>query len=227
MEQDKIWETFQNNDELLALGFPARKRFEFIAESIPKGSYALNIGVGCGYLESILVQKGVNVSCLDPSGSAIENIRERLQLGDMAQQGYSQSIPFPDISFDYVIMSEVLEHLDDQIIASTLLELKRVIKVGGVFLGTVPADENLNAGIVVCPKCSEQFHRWGHVQSFSQESLFNKLDEQFKNITVKRVLLSDFNQLNWKGKIMMFLKKIQVFLNLKGSTQNLFFVAKK
>ncbi len=94
MNQEKIWEAFQNNESLLDIGFPARKRFEFIAKYIEKGSSVLNIGVGNGYLESVLVSKGVDVSCLDPSISAIEKIRERLGMGEQAQPGYSQDIPF-------------------------------------------------------------------------------------------------------------------------------------
>lgn len=226
MNQEKIWEAFQNDESLLDLGFPARRRFEFIAKHIPKDSLALNIGVGNGYLESILIQKGVSVSCLDPSDSAIEKIREHFGLGERAKAGYSQAMPFTDASFDYVIMSEVLEHLDDAVIEKTLTEAKRVLKIGGKFLGTVPADENLKEGVVVCPKCGEYFHRWGHVQSFSQESLLDTLSLEFNNISIKRVVLSDFKQLNWKGKVLAVLKVFQVLLNLKGSTQNFFFVAK-
>lgn len=226
MNQEKIWEAFQNDESLLGIGFPARRRFEFLAKHIPKGSLVLNIGIGNGYLESILVQKGVMVSCLDPSDSAIAKIRERLEMGERAQVGYSQSIPFSDAYFDYVIMSEVLEHLDDASLKKTLTEVKRVLKIGGKFLGTVPADENLKEGVVVCPECGACSHRWGHVQSFSQKSLVNTLSTEFNDIRVSRVVLSDFNQLNWKGKILAALKGFQVLLNLKGSTQNFFFVAK-
>ena len=223
MKQDKIWEAFQNDESLVNVGFSARRRFEFLAKRVQKGSRVLNIGVGKGYLESILVQKGVDVSCLDPSSSAIEKIRERLRLGEKAQVGYSQSMPFSDAVFDYVIMSEVLEHLDDTVIEQTLEEVKRTLKISGKFFGTVPADENLQKSIVVCPKCGECFHRWGHVQSFSQESLSNILKLQFKNISIKRVVLSDFKQFNWKGKSLAIIKALQAFLGFHGSNQNYFF----
>ena len=227
MNQEKIWEVFQNDEKLMEYSFSSYKRFDFLARHIPSGSDVLNIGVGKGYLEKVLSEKGVNISCLDPSEAAIEKIRERLNLGEKAQVGYSQSIPYSDASFDYVIMTEVLEHLNDEVIGKTLLEVKRVLKPNGIFLGTVPADEELNAEIVVCPNCGEHFHRWGHVQSFSQENLFNLLSSVFNSISVRRVLLSDFKQLNWKGKILDVLRKIQVLMDLKGNNQNLFFVAKK
>jgi len=212
---------------LLNIGFPARKRFEFLAKNIPQKSFVLNIGVGNGYLESLLTNKGAIVSCLDPSDAAIKRIRQQLDLGDRAQAGYSQSTPFPDNSFDYVIMSEVLEHLSDDVICQTLKEIKRILKNGGKFIGTVPADENLQESVTVCPKCSEHFHRWGHRQSFSQETLLSVLSLEFNDVSVQHKLFSDFNQLNWKGKTLAVMKMVQAFLNLKGSTQNLFFIAKK
>lgn len=226
MNQEKIWEAFQSDESLSGLGFPARSRFVYIAKQIPKESLILNVGVGSGYLESILTQKGVDISCLDPSESAIDKIREQLKLGEQAQTGYSQDIPFPDASFDYVIMSEVLEHLDDQTIEGTFKEVKRILKSDGKFIGTVPADENLDKSIVVCPNCSEYFHRWGHMQSFSKERLTNILGNSFDDVTVQRKIFNDFGQLNWKGKAVAAAKQLQVMFDLKGSTQNLFFVCK-
>ncbi len=37
----------------------------------------LNIGVGRGGLEDVLRQKGVVVSCLDPSEKAIDSVRKQ------------------------------------------------------------------------------------------------------------------------------------------------------
>jgi len=225
MDQEKIWDAFQNDESLTGVGFPSRKRFKALAKRVPEGSALLNIGVGNGYLEGLLVEKGVQVSCLDPSESAIEKIREKLGLGERAQVGYSQSMPFSDRSFDYVIMSEVLEHLDDAVIEGTLPEVKRILRKDGRFLGTVPADENLQEGITVCPKCGEQFHRWGHVRSFSQDSLFRMLSAEYVNVRIERVVWSDFAQLNLKGKVLAVFKQLQVLAGLKGSTQNFFFTA--
>src|SRR6185312_3250597 len=94
-----------------------------------------------------------------------------LGLAEKARHGYSQDIPFNDGMFDVVIMSEVLEHLTDTVIASTLTEVHRVLKPGGRFIGTVPADEKLSSEQVICPDCGKIFHRWGHVQEFSTDRL--------------------------------------------------------
>lgn len=226
MKQDKIWEAFQNDESLIDVGFPARRRLQFLADRVQQPSQALNVGIGSGYLEGLLAKKGVDVSCLDPSRAAIERIRKRLGLGEKARVGYSQSIPFPESSFDYVIMSEVLEHLDDAVLEETLLEVRRVLRAGGQFIGTVPADENLQAGIVVCPSCGGRFHRWGHVQSFSRERLAGLLGRYFEKVQVRRVYLVDYDRLNWKGRLSSALREVQTLIGLKGSGQNFYFAAR-
>ena len=171
MDQTKIWDHFQNDDETgdtFANAFP---RYEFIARQIASGVHVLNIGVGRGGLESILVNKGCMVSCLDPSERAIDRLRKQYELGERAQVGFSQSMPFLDSQFDVVVMSEVLEHLSNDVLSSSLTEVRRVLKPGGRFIGTVPANENLLDNGAMCPDCGKLFHRWGHLQSFSLSRL--------------------------------------------------------
>ena len=121
----------------------------------------LNIGVGRGGLESYLVKKGAVVSSLDPSEKAIDRLRKQYALGDRAKVGFSQAIPFPDGQFDVVVMGEVLEHLADDALNATLGEVRRVLKQGGRFIGTVPAEENLLDYRVMRPHCGEPFSSLG------------------------------------------------------------------
>ena len=48
----------------------------------------------------------------------------------------SQGLPFEDGAFDAVILGEVLEHLPDTM--PVLSEISRVLRAGGLFLGSVP-----------------------------------------------------------------------------------------
>ena len=48
----------------------------------------------------------------------------------------NETLPFPDNSFDVVVMAEVLEHLPYPLI--TLSEIKRVLKPSGEFIGNLP-----------------------------------------------------------------------------------------
>lgn len=227
MEQDRIWENYQNNPELTEIGCRDGGRIEAVARLIPDRSRVLNIGVGRGTLENILTSRNIEVYCLDPSKTSIERLRMSLGLGDRAQVGYSQNIPFSDCFFDYVVMTEVLEHLSEDVFRKSCVEVSRVLKSDGTFLGTVPADEDLKISMVVCPACGKTFHRWGHVQSFSLSSLKLLLSGYFSKVSIDRKVFIEWRALNWKGKISSIFRLVLVKLGSQGSNQNFIFIAKK
>lgn len=227
MDQTKIWDYFQNNDETGAAFVNAGPRYEHLAQQIKPGMHVLNIGVGRGGLENILLKKGGIVSCLDPSEKSIHRLREQYALGERAQVGFSQAMPFADCQFDVVVMSEVLEHLGDDVLQTTLVEARRVLKPAGRFIGTVPADENLLENRAMCPHCGESFHRWGHWQSFSAERLATVLAQQFGGVVISRHFFGEVRTLNWKGRIGWFVKKTLVRFGVKGDGETFFFSSSK
>lgn len=193
MNQDKIWDYYQNNSDYDSFG-GSLPRYRYLAKQVGPGQKVLNIGVGRGGLEKLLIEKKVEVSSLDPSEVSIEKLRN-LGMGDSARVGYSQNICFADHTFDVVIMSEVLEHLDDESLLETLKEVRRVLRVGGSFIGTVPARENLVDNEAVCPGCGERFHRWGHVQTFSPQSLTQLfLEHDYKIVLTKVTSFPDWRR---------------------------------
>jgi SAM-dependent methyltransferase len=227
MQQEKIWAYFQAGGDSGDVFAQARPRYEFLSERVRRGEHVLNIGVGRGGLEALLLAKGVKVSCLDPGMQAIEALREKHQLGERAQTGYSQAMPFPDAEFDVVVMSEVLEHLEDEVLARTLIEVRRVLKPEGHFIGTVPADENLQAEQVMCPHCGQLFHRWGHLQSFDEGRLRKLLSGGFQDVSVSRHYFGDRVGLNLKGRLGWAIKKGLVLLGVKGGGETYFFSARR
>ena len=100
--QEKIWEHFQN--EGLESFSQSRGRLEFLVRYLSSATRVLNIGVGNGVLESLAVIKGVDIWSLDPSERSIERLRQLLGVGEKAQVGYSQAMPFADSHFDAVVM---------------------------------------------------------------------------------------------------------------------------
>jgi ubiquinone/menaquinone biosynthesis C-methylase UbiE len=227
VDQEIIWDYFQTDGIESFVG--NSKRLNFIGDKIQSNEeHVLNIGVGNGFMESLLQKKGKKVSALDPSSAAIENLKKNLRLSDAsAQVGYSQEMPFADSSFDVVIMSEVIEHLDSEILSKTLQEVWRVLRSGGRLIGTVPADENLKENECVCPNCAHVFHRWGHVQEFNKTRLQEILTSQFNQCQISRKFFGDWKLVNWKGKLGYFLKIVMMALGRKGSGENFFFIAQK
>lgn len=228
MDQKKIWDHFQNNEEMDHAFDKAFPRYAYIANQVASGVSVLNIGVGRGGLESILLKKEAIVSCLDPSESAIVRLRKQYDLGDRAQVGFSQSMPFPDSNFDVVVMSEVLEHLSDELLSSTLVEVRRVLKPDGRFIGTVPANEILLDNRTVCPHCGEAFHRWGHMQSFSLSSLQELLlANNFAVLRVETRVFPDWQRSGWSHLIKNLIRYALGRLGSPISSPNIYFETRR
>lgn len=194
MEHDRIWEHIQTErvdlfdralGRYMAMAALARRR------SGSDGGSVLNIGVGPGRLERILLERGWRVASLDPSGKALEALAG---VEVDARCGYAQQMPFDTASFDVVIASEVLEHIPAATRVDALAEVERVLKPGGWFIGSVPYREILSDQEVICPACGTVFHRWGHVSSFDVPDLQNQLSRNFDRIACRRRSFVD-----WRG----------------------------
>jgi ubiquinone/menaquinone biosynthesis C-methylase UbiE len=227
MNQDVIWEHFQN-EGVEAFG-RADPRLEFLVRRLNRGERALNIGVGSGVLERRATEKGVDIWALDPSERAIEKLRAVLSIGKRAQAGYSQNLPFPDQFFDTVIMSEVLEHLDDAVRQTTLGEVYRVLKPAGRFIGTVPARERLEDNAVVCPNCEHHFHRWGHQASFDVASMESFLARCFAVETAHERFFNEWDSASLARRASGLLKKFLSWCGLGtyGVSRSIYFVGRK
>ncbi|WP_161949045.1 class I SAM-dependent methyltransferase [Desulfomicrobium norvegicum] len=228
MEQRKIWDHFQTDHfakNLFAGAFP---RYKAISREVASGDRVLNIGVGYGGLEEMLLSmQGVIVYSLDPSDGAIALLREAHCIGDRAVVGFSQDIPWSHSFFDVVVMSEVLEHLDVDDYRKTLYEVFRVLRPGGKFVFTVPAEENIQENFVVCPCCGVKFHRWGHVQSFTDHRIRSDILPLFNFMHLLRRNFSDWRLLNWKGKALWLMKRFLRAAGVKGAGETFFVVAQK
>jgi len=226
-DQNKIWNHFQNDGvDSFAL---AHGRQEYLVRRLKSGMRVLNIGVGSGYLEGLAAAKGVDIYSLDPNEQSVERLRLSLGVGDKAQVGYCQKIPFNAELFDVVIMSEVLEHLDEDVFQQTITEVKRVLRKDGRFIGTVPAREKLEISLVVCPTCGDKFHRWGHKRSFDVEMLRSELRTKFVVDKIYEHYFVDWASVGVKRKFQGILKKILSWANLGtyGTDRNIYFCAVK
>lgn len=100
----------------------------------------LDIGTSTGTNLRMLRELGfTNVTGLDASDEAIRFCREK-GLG-FVQKGDVTALPFADASFDLVLATDIIEHVDDD--AQALKEIRRVARPGGFVLITVPAFRSL------------------------------------------------------------------------------------
>ena len=99
----------------------------------------LDLGCGAGALVESLRTRGFDAWGCDVAGSDASDFA-----ADAATKGYLRPIemqpyrlPFEDNRFDFVISSQVLEHVMDY--AATFREILRVLNPGGISLHTFPS----------------------------------------------------------------------------------------
>lgn len=227
MSQDAIWDHFQN--EGLINFDQAGPRLEFLARRLRRGERVLNIGVGSGAFERLAIARGVEIWSLDPGERSIERLRNALGLGERARVGYSQQTGFPTGHFDAVVMSEVVEHLDEPTRDQTLVEVHRILRPGGRFIGSVPAREELARSEVVCPHCQHHFHRWGHQATFDLPAMQSYLARAFSVETVEERFFNEWDSVGWGRRATGLLKKFLSWrgVGTYGVARSIYFCARK
>jgi SAM-dependent methyltransferase len=123
--------------------FVGRRRLfslEIERAHIPRTARVLDVGTSTGTNLRMLRDLGfANVEGLDLSDEAIRYCAEKA-LG-LVHKGDICGMPFSDASFDVVLATDVIEHVEDDQLALT--ELVRVLKPGGLAIITVPAFQKL------------------------------------------------------------------------------------
>lgn len=128
--QDKL------NQALITTGDMAlKRRARRIVEGLEfkDGDRVLEIGCGNGYYLSLLNRLGMKLNlvgidnvqmALDDAKKFISDSKVKLIYADASK------LPFPNNTFDKIVMSEVIEHVQNERV--TLHEAYRVLKLGGV-----------------------------------------------------------------------------------------------
>lgn len=148
------------------------------------GKRVLDFGCGLGHLVEFLCQMDARPSVVegvDFSAKSVEETVERCKRysnfgGCLLAQDLPSSLE--DDSFDVVFLIEVIEHLEDEELAASFNEIRRVLKPGGILVITTPNDENLERKQRMCPDCGAIFHPKQHVKSWSVETLTAAMDRE-------------------------------------------------
>ena len=103
------------------------------------GHRVLDIGCGTGSLAVLIKRQHADVEVvgLDPDPRALARAKrkaERARVSIQLDQGFSDRLPYPAGSFDRVLSSFMLHHLDVDERKRTLHEARRALKPGAILL---------------------------------------------------------------------------------------------
>ncbi len=99
-------------------------------ETFPAKS-VLDVGVGTAIFAEAFSARGLSVAGIDANPEMVEASRNLIP-GGKFEIGLAEEIPFPDSSYDLVMMSHILHETDDRLKA--LQEARRVARMGVVVL---------------------------------------------------------------------------------------------
>lgn len=222
MNQQKIWSYYQSEAAHIFRG--SAFRLNYLTRFLQKNDYVLNVGLGGGIFERYALAKGAKVISIDPDCASLQS-HEFDGYNPIA--GRLETLPFADCSFDVVVVSEVLEHLSQDVFNQALNEIRRVLVKGGRLIGTVPCEENLSENIVICPKCEEVFHKVGHMQSFSCTSMAGMLAHIFSNTKCYVRAFMAKEKVGWKEKLVDVVRNILVKYGVLTREKSIVFIAIK
>lgn len=148
------------------------------------GDRLLDLGAGFGRHAFEAARHGARVVALDYAGDELVSVRNTFAAmydagevpADRFQgvlRGDATRLPFADASFDHVIVSEVLEHIQHDVAA--IAEITRILAPGGTLGATVPTwfPEKINWML------SDEYHApksvGGHVRIYTATELKAKL----------------------------------------------------
>jgi tellurite methyltransferase len=110
----------------------------------------LDLGCGVGRHTLMFARAGFETVAVDMAEAGLDELRraaadEGLPL--MAHAASMTDLPFPDDHFDYVLSFNVIYHGDGTVVRRVMDEIRRVLKPGGIYQGTMLSKRNDGFGI--------------------------------------------------------------------------------
>lgn len=130
----------------------ARLRGEAVCDAIAlhcdlRGAVVLDAGCGVGGSSAALNARGADVIAVDRDPARLEAVRHALPDIDV-EEADLEALPYPDDSFDAIVLQDVLEHVAAP--SEVLAELARVLTPQGVLYLSTPNRQSL-ANVVSDP----------------------------------------------------------------------------
>jgi 2-polyprenyl-3-methyl-5-hydroxy-6-metoxy-1,4-benzoquinol methylase len=156
------------------------------ALGVRAGDRVIDVGCGEGGLAELLARAGLHVTGVEPAAHLREHFEARLGGIDPESavvDGLADALPFADGELSAIVMTEVLEHVSDP--KSALVELRRVLRPGGVLCLSVPTSYTELLFWRLHPRYAE---------NATHERIFTRPELD------RLILLSGFEVTRWEGR---------------------------
>jgi SAM-dependent methyltransferase len=110
----------------------------------------LDLGCGVGRHALLFARLGFEVSAVDLAEAGLAEMRRSAEAEELAidaRVAPMTELPFADGEFDYVLSFNVLYHGDPAIVRQAIAEIRRVLRPGGIFQGTMLSKRNAGFGL--------------------------------------------------------------------------------
>ncbi|MDI6840247.1 MAG: class I SAM-dependent methyltransferase [bacterium] len=171
-----------DNIRLVTQGPIIKDYLTCVGEVTPPLHWVIDVGCGTGRYTEWLTKKSDFVVGMDINWSGLERVKAK-NIPVSLVQSVAEALPFKNLSFDFVLCTEVLEHIENDKLA--LKEMFRILMPGTSLLLSVPCPP---------PPYPDSAHkRAGYTKvdiiSLLRELGFEPLTTHFCMFTISRLLL--------------------------------------
>ena len=158
----------------------------------------LEIGSGGGYAIAEIHKTQFDYVPLDIPITNLNGIKSKSNRNIYPVSGDAYKLPFKDNSCTAIILSEVLEHLQDP--AAAFKEMSRILHKDGILLISVPYKEKISYQI--CVHCNQPTPTHAHFHSFDEKIIQNLANQ------------TDLKIVRYKKLNNKILSRISIFLKI-------------
>ncbi len=146
-----------------------RRRYQQIYHLVKplKGQRILEVGSGGGEALHCFQMAEIHYFPLDISFKNLNRIKNMAQFPVRPVSADVFHLPFHDNTFDIIILSEVLEHLDNPLEA--IQKIKRILNPSGKLIISVPYKEEITYQF--CIHCNKPTPTFAHLHSYDEKIL--------------------------------------------------------